>query len=235
MSHKNKISIIAVWMLLYSSNVFSQKKSLDAVSEEDSIVYIYEKPYVISQTITQKEDFFNRWFIQVSGSAFGYKNYHKICGECSGYKSEIKKSIHPRISYGMGVNVMYIPTKVNIVYILGISYISFYENFEHKDDSSFIINAKNKYNYLDLNLGLGYWILRKRTISFIIAGELIGSKLTVSWGKTLDYTDLLKVLDNSLANRDASWVLSEKAGIKAIFFKQSSCEIFSLNLLLDLI
>ena len=118
---------------------------------------------------------------------------------------------------------MYVPTKVNIVYTLGISYTSFHENFEHKDDSSFNFNATN---YLGLNLGLGYWILRKRTISFIIAGELIGSKLTVSWGKTLDYTDLLKVLDNSLANRDASWVLSEKAGIKAIFLNNRRVKFF---------
>ncbi len=226
MSPKKKISILIVWILICSSNGFAQKKSSDVISEEDSIVYIYEKPYVVNQTITQKEDFFNHWFIQVSGSEFSYKNFHRICGECSEYKSEIKKSIHTSISYAMGVNLMYVPSKVNLVYSLGISYTSFHENFEHKNDSSFIIKAKNEYNYLDLNLGLGYWIFRKRAISFMLAGELIGSKLTVSRGKTLDYTDVFKVLDNSVANRDAGWVLSGKAGIKAIFFNDRRVKFF---------
>jgi hypothetical protein len=51
-----------------------------------------------------------------------------------------------------------------------------------------------------------------------VDGKIIISKLLLSQGNTLDYSDFSKVLTNAEAKRDASLVLSGKLGLKLVFF-----------------
>ncbi len=228
MSKENKNRVILVLsFVMFFNGAIAQQDSLNTGNEEDSIVYIYEPPVLINRTVTKKEEIFNHWFFELTGSVFTHSNAHRICTECSEFKSEIKKSIQPKMGHGTGANLMYMPPgKINLIYSFGISYASFHENFKHLNANAVLIKSQNKYNYLDLNLGFGYWAFRKRKISFIINGKLIGSRLMLNQGNTLGYSNFSTVLDVNTTNRDANYVLSGKVGVKVLLFNNKRIKFF---------
>jgi hypothetical protein len=224
----SKFNLITVLIVLFLQSylLFAQKDSDTINSDEDSIVYVYEAPLIIKKNITHKEEVYNSWFLDFFASSFSHSNVHRLCAACSDYKKEIGKSVNPVLDYGMGATITYLPEKRKILFATGLNYSSFHENFKHQKDSTGIITSKNKYNYLDLNIGMGYWFLRKKKISFIVNGKIIISKLLLSQGNTLDYSDFSNVLSNAEAKRDANWLLSGKLGLKMIFFNDKRMKIF---------
>ena len=226
--HKINCFFSILFFTFYSLIVNAQSETL-SIDEEDSIVYISEAPVIINKSITHKQEVYKSWFVEVYGSLFSHENSYCTCEKLISYKTEMKKSNNSGLGNGLGFSIMNVSNKRRLVYSFGIATSSFHENFkQQKDDSSLVVSFKNKYNYLDFSLGLGYWLRRKKEyVSVLIDAKLIGSKLMLSSGNTIDYKDVYKILTNGEANRDASWVLSGLAGIKIIALNNKRIKVFA--------
>ncbi len=210
-------------------SVSAQSDSLNTENSEDSIVYLIEHPVIINKSVTHEEEVYKNWFLELNGTAFFHINSYCTCDNLITYKTEMKKSNHSRLGNGIGFNIMNISNRRRLVYSIGTSYTAFRENFKQQEnDSSLVVSFKNKYSYIDLNIGVGYWILRKRKhVSIIINSKLIGSKLLLNSGSTIDYKDVYKIITNDDANRDAKFVLSGVLGIKIIALNDRRLKIFA--------
>jgi hypothetical protein len=195
--------------------------------DEDSIVYVYEDPVTIRKIVKYEETLYRNWFLELSGFYFKFSNFHNICEKCGEYKSAITKSLYPILSNGIGITLSNVSKNRNIVYLMGISYSSYHEIFKYIEGNNLIIRTNNLYNYIDLNMGMGYWLLRKKMkVSILMNGFIISSELIRKSGYTLDYNDVRSVLDIKRANRDASLVLGGKVGFKIIVLNDQRIKLY---------
>jgi hypothetical protein len=212
-------------IILLLSICFSnaQSDSTSAEEEDDSVVYIYETPLIIKQTVEQKEEIYQKWFFELGGSGFKFTNDHLLCNQFTSYKNTIEQCTKPIGGYTIGGTLIYNPK--NISYSLGASYSSYLERFSKTSDS--IVKGINQYNYIDLSGNLGIWIFRKQKyVSLLVNGGVMLSRLVSSKGYTIDYVDLTKVITDKSAGRDALWVGSTKFGLKMIFLNNKPIKIF---------
>jgi len=220
-----KSYLIFCFFYFISQSAISQKglDSLDINLEQDSIVYIEKAPVIIQRTIEEEEVVFNNWYVDVSVGSFMHSNYHSICSNFNAYKSAMNHQFKPILGNGLGLNIMYRPERSNILFSVGVSTTHFKEKYS-KDSATF--KSKNKYDYVDVRIGAGYWFSRKKNISLLVAVSLVTSKLINQAGTTLDYVDPTKEYRLEEINRSADWVLSGKLGTKIIFLNNKRLKFY---------
>ncbi|HVD98076.1 MAG TPA: hypothetical protein VNB90_07705 [Cytophagaceae bacterium] len=215
---------LTLFIALISIVSYAQQDS--TLAEEDSVVYIYEDPVVVRRAITQEENIYKHWFLELYGASFLYKNRHCLCEDLANYKAELRKVAKPLPGFGFGIGLRYNPSGKKITFSAGLASSSFRESFKHSDSLSGNINRKNIYQYLDLSTGVGYWLFRKSKISLIPNVDLLLSRLLSNKdNKELDYSNPTLVLNSSDAHRDARWILGGQAALKFLFFNNRSIKL----------
>jgi|GEM_PF-3897726 len=218
---KNVLRILVI-ISVFPLTICAQSDTLSSVPEEDSVVYVYEDPVIIKQTITKKEEVFQKWFLDITAAVFQYSDDHLLCSQFTGYKNIITQCTKPSGGFSAGGKLMYNSGILN--YSAGFSWTTYTEKFQYINNN---INGTNKYSYVDLNSNIGMWLFRKKKyVSLMPNGGLILSRLMQDQGYTISYTDLSQVITNKAAGRDADWVGSAQAGLKIIFLNNMPVKIY---------
>jgi hypothetical protein len=219
----NKIVFLLslIFIFLLYNNLSAQSDTTS--NAEDSIIYVYEEPLVVKQTVQKQEVIFNRWFLEMGVGLYNYSTYNYLCNNFADYESRIKSVDKPTWSNTGFVRVRYL-IKKNTFVSFGLSAAQKNESF---NVAGAAIHSNNYYRYIDLRWGAGYWWGRQhKHISVMMSVEILTSKLVEKYGYTINYLSPYSTISLKEAGRDSQYLVSGRAGVKVIFFNNRRYKFF---------
>ncbi|MDB5256329.1 MAG: hypothetical protein JWM14_1024 [Chitinophagaceae bacterium] len=181
--------------LFLGISCFSYSQGLDstgAVQINTDTVIIIEEPVVVTKTVyVQKKTEkpitkLSAYYLSFNATGSVNKDHYDVCptGDCEAYFDRLKQTTHPYLNNSYELSLSYSPSSIYTE--LGLSYSIYRDKFSYTDLNNGNHEDLNKYQYLDINLGSGYWFKKKkRALSLLVLGGISASKLLSASGTTL--------------------------------------------------